>query len=72
MTWKKYYLPDLLHADQDWFHEIKDENGIIVQPAIDINADTIEINGVLDGSVWYVCELSTKEGFVYNWPIEFS
>lgn len=72
MTWKKYYLPDLLHADQDWFREIKDENGVIVQPAIDINADTIEINGVLDGSVLYVCELSTKEGFVYNWPIEFS
>lgn len=70
-NWSKYNLPDLENEDTDWYNEQIDENGNVVQEAIDRTKSTIVLNYKITGSDLFTCELRQSSGFPYIFPITF-
>jgi hypothetical protein len=58
--WKKYRMPDFENELEDWWGEQ------------DRTSDTLIIDTTISGSDVYQCELRTKLGFAYEFPIVFS
>ena len=72
--WEKYRLPDTETPLAGWWEEIVDPKGNIIQNAIDITKQSIELNYNISGSDLYTCTLIAKENnaFPYPFPIVFS
>lgn len=72
--WEKYRLPDIETPITGWWEEIVDPKGNIIQNAIDVTKQSIELNYNISGSDLYTCTLIAKENnaFPYPFPIVFS
>lgn len=72
-VWKKYHLPDTDHEVVGWWDEIEDDDGNVIQPAIDRTAKTITLNCEIKGQDLYICELQNGSSiFPYTFPIIFA
>ena len=69
--WTKYHLPDLESPVIGWSDEQRDEEGHIVQNAIDTTKQSIELNCAISGQDYYVCELLNGAMFPYEFPLIF-
>lgn len=72
-VWKKYNLPDIENEDTAWFQEQRDEDGNLIQEAIDRTQQSITLGYKITGSDLFVCELQNGSSvFPYTFPIIFS
>lgn len=72
-VWKKYNLPDIENEDTTWFQAQYDEDGNLIQEAIDRTQQSITLGYKITGSDLFVCELQNGSSvFPYTFPIIFS
>lgn len=72
-VWKKYNLPDIENEDTTWFQAQYDEDGNLIQAAIDRTQQSITLGYKITGSDLFVCELQNGSSvFPYTFPIIFS
>lgn len=69
--WSKYHLPDMEHPVEGWWNEQIDEEGNVIQEAIDTSKQSIVLNYGISGQDCYVCELLAGPMFPYEFPLTF-
>ena len=68
-NWVKYTYPDLETPVEDWWREIIDENGEIVQAEINPESQSIKIYNTNTTRDKYRCFLSVENVFPYPSPM---
>lgn len=71
-VWKKYDLPDIENESQGWWEKQTDEEGNVIQEAIDRTQRIIQLGYRISGSDLFICELQNGSSvFPYTFPIIF-
>lgn len=71
-VWKKYHLPDIEHEVEGWWEEQTDEDGNVIQEAIDRTQREVTLGYRIAGCDLYVCELQNGNSvFSYTFPVIF-
>ena len=67
--WVKYTFPDLENPVEDWWKEIRDEEGVLLQAEVNPESQSIDIYNVNTIQDKYVCILSVENVFPYPTPM---
>ena len=69
--WSKYKLPDLKNPVSGWYEEKLDSEGNVIQNAIDITKQKIELNYSISGQDCYVIEMSNSAGTIFRYAFPY-
>ena len=67
--WAKYTFPDLENPVEDWWKEVRDEEGTLLQAEVNPESQSIDIYNVNTIQDKYVCILSVENVFPYPTPM---